>query len=406
MHKKEFGIGELFMANKLIHTYQSDMDAEIEKISGIYSEADREELSSELLHVLKMSDIVKILDENSVAGSGTLRDVLRICLNLGKIDASLAWIVGVSNSAWSMRSNFHSLSALSMERNKILAMVLGRPGLLKRDKVSRNFLLNGEWRYASGWRYASFFFCLAAVQGVEAPDIRVVAVPAEQLDITAKWQATGLRSTQSVTVCARDVEIPDCNMVDYSYILSGENRALSKFTSSERHASYSGLFTGVLMNCLLGSMLGAAESGLEYVIASADKGPITGCSYSSMSESGPIRAEIGRLRSRLDLYKRAAECNADVIDKAAFNPDITLTTQDRVDIRGRATLIMRGCVDIVQDLLWIYGSSGLDKGTPLERIWRDVNFGARHGGFSKLVPEEAVGLAVVGRNPLELTRMF
>ena len=67
---------------------------------------------------------------------------------------------------------------------------------------------------------------------------------------------------------------------------------------------------------------------------------------------------------------------------------------------------MRGCVNIVQDLLWLYGSSGLDRGNPLERIWRDVNVGARHGGFSKFVPEEAVGLAVIGRDPGDLTKMF
>jgi 3-hydroxy-9,10-secoandrosta-1,3,5(10)-triene-9,17-dione monooxygenase len=396
------------LTTKLTPMKYSLVDADVDRIIGLYSEADREELSSELLDVLRMSDVVKILDESRAAGPGSLRDVLRVCQKLGKTDASLAWVVGVSNSAWSTRGCFHSLESAdpAIERNRILAMVLGRPGSLKKDASSGAYLLNGEWKYASGWKYSSYFFCLAVVEGAAVPDIRMVAVPAGKLSLIGDWQATGLRGTQSVTLRAVDVEIPDCNMEDYSRILSGENRAANRSGRSENQASYSGLFTGVLMNCLMGSMLGATEAALEFVAAAADKFPIVGSTYTSMSASGAIRAELGRLHSALDLYKRAAEYNADVIDKSAIDSSIALTTQDRVDSRGRVTQVMRGCVDIVQDLLWIYGSSGLDKGCVLERIWRDVNVGARHGGFSKFVPEEAVGLAFIGRDPTEVTRMF
>ena len=241
------------MTTKLFYKQPLDLDVELKRIIDAYSEADREELTSDLLEVVKSSNVVKILDENRVEGPGTLRDVLRVCQNLGEIDASLAWIVGVSNSAWSTRSCFHSLgSSLVMEHNKILAMVLGRPGSLRRDKISGNYFLTGEWKYASGWPYSSFFFCLAAVENTEPRDIRMVAVPSEQLELTTNWRATGLRATQSVTVRAHSIEIPDSNMEDYSLILSGENRILSKFTDKEKWASYSGLFTGVLMNCLLG----------------------------------------------------------------------------------------------------------------------------------------------------------
>ncbi|MBU2849936.1 hypothetical protein HF929_02330 [Acidithiobacillus ferrivorans] len=396
------------MTARLNVSQPSDMDADIERIVGAYSEADRERFSGDLFDIVRLSEVVRILDANKASGPGSLRDVLRVCLNLGKTDASLAWIVGVSNSAWSMRSCFHSLesSVPAMERNKLLAMVLGRPGSLKRDYESDKYFLTGEWKYASGWSYSSFFFCLAVVEDSNGQDIRVVAVPAEQLELIEAWKSTGLRGTQSVTVRARGIEIPASNMEDYNRILSGENRVHGKAGGNEKHASYSGLFSGVLMNCLLGSMLGATEAGLEYVVAAADKRPVTGCTYAVMGDSGAIRAEIGRLYSSLDLYKRVAEYNADVIDKAARDPEITLTTQDRLDCRARATLIMRGCVDTVQDLLWVYGSAGLDKGNPLEGIWRDVNVGARHGGFSKLVPEEAAGMAIIGRDPKALTRMF
>lgn len=391
------------MNNKLMPHWNND----IERIIKVYSEADREKLSSGVLEVLNTSNIVKILDENQDTGPGSLRDVLQVCTTLGKTDASLAWIVGVSNSGWSVRNSFRSpeFCALTKERNNILAMVLGRPGSLKKDPTSDQYLLNGEWKYASGWSYSNCFFCLAAVEGAATRDIRLVAVPSELLEVNEPWQSTGLRGTQSASVRAINIAIPESNMEDYSRILSGEQRTLYKSNNGENKATYSGLFTGVLMNCLLGAILGATEAALDFV-AAAGAMPIAGSTYTSMSESGALRAELGRLSGKLDLYKRAAEYNADVVDKTAQDPSIPLTTQERVENRGRATLVMRGCVDIVQDLLWVYGSSGLEKGSTLERIWRDVNVGARHGGFSKLVPEEAMGLAILGRNPRDVTQML
>ncbi|WP_016996264.1 hypothetical protein [Kocuria atrinae] len=396
------------MPIEAIRKEQRIIEADIGGIVGRFSGDDREKFSGGLLAALQTSDVVKILDENQAFGPGTLRDVLQVCFRLGKTDASLAWVVGVSNSAWSMRGNFTSLGASDalMEDNRILAMVLGRPGSLKRDDASGDWLVNGEWKFASASQYASIFFCLAAVDGAEEPDLRVVAIPADELEITADWQAVGLRGTQSVTVSAQDIRISDCHTENYARILAGESRLPRGNTGAKAAVSYSHLFTGVLMNCLVGAVLGATEAGLEYVTAVADEYPIAGSTYSSMSSSGAVRAEIGRLRGALDLYKRAAEYNADIIDEAAGRPTVTLTVQDRLDIRERATQVMRGCVDIVQDLLWIFGSSGLNQGHPLERIWRDVNVGARHGGFSKFVPEEAVGLALVGRDPGSLTQMF
>jgi 3-hydroxy-9,10-secoandrosta-1,3,5(10)-triene-9,17-dione monooxygenase len=387
-----------------IRNLHASIDVELERIVAAHSAADREALGPGLLDVLGSSDVVRILDEGPASGPGTVRDVLHACILLGKTDASLAWIVGVSNSAWSMRGNFRALdraASASLERNKLAAMVLGRPGTLERSPDGQHWLLNGEWKYASGSTYASYFFCLAAVEGSAGRDVRVVAVPAGEMQVAAPWQSTGLRGTQSVTLRATKLAVLDTSVESYGRILSGDSG-----TGVRKRASYSSLFTGVLMNCLLGAVLGAAEGGLEIVAGVADKRPVLGSTYAQLSASGAIRAEIGRLRSALDLYRRAAEYNADVIDRAARDPGVTLTDQDRVDIRGRATQIMRGCVDVVQDLLWIYGSSGLDVGEPLERIWRDVNVGARHGGFSRLVPEEAVALAFLGRNPRDLTHMF
>ncbi|WP_212112449.1 hypothetical protein [Bartonella queenslandensis] len=330
--------------------------------------------------------------------AGTISELVVVCRELGKTDASLGWLVSVANSAWLMRANFCLSDAVctDMNVNSMIAMVLGRPGSLQRSSSGDGWLLSGIWKYASGYPYSSYFFCLA--ETIEE-NVQVVLVPSHQLKVVDEWRSIGLIATQSVTIQAENIHIPDSFVTPYDPVLAG---LTASYPSSG--LSYVRYFTGVLMNCLPATLLGATESALALVLEEFGV-PITGSTYSSMYSSGPARYEIGRLCSVLDLHIRAAEYNASVIDTAAYEGR-TLTVGERVAIRGRATQIMRGCVDIVQDLLWLRGSSSFEKGNPLEKIWRDINVGARHGGFAKLVPEELVGLMALGDDPASLTRMF
>ncbi|GKW44195.1 hypothetical protein LOZ86_13655 [Pectobacterium parvum] len=346
---------------------------------------------------LKGSPLLRILDESDLRETGTLREVVAVCRELGKTDASLGWLVGVANSAWSMRANFPLPDEVSadMRENAMLSMVLGRPGKLKPATDGQGWCLNGSWKYASGYPCSSHFFCLAAAPSGE---VRVVLVPSNQMIVVADWQSTGLVGTQSVTVEARDIAIPETFTIAYAPVLSGN--ALSE----RGKGSYARYFTGVLMNCLPATLLGATESGIELVLSEFNA-PVAGSSYTAMSNSGAARYEIGRLCSTFDLLVRAAEYNASVIDSAA-QEGRALESEERVAIRGRATQIMRGCVDIVQALLWLRGSSALEKNSPLEKIWRDVNVGARHGGFAKLVPEELEGISALKGDLSSLTQMY
>lgn len=380
--------------NDVLRRWQKAVDI----LKSSWSEKEQQDsLKQGAQEVLKGSPLLRILDESDLYETGTLREVVAVCRELGKTDASLGWLVGVANSAWSMRANFSLPEGVSedMRENAMLSMVLGRPGKLNAAADGQGWYLNGSWKYASGYPCSSHFFCLAATPSGE---VRVVIVPSNQLIAVADWQSTGLRGTQSVTVEARDINIPKAFTVAYSPILSGN--ALS----DSGKGSYARYFTGVLMNCLPATLLGATESGIKLVLNEFNA-PIAGSSYTAMSDSGAARYEIGRLCSTFDLLVRAAEYNASIIDSAA-QEGRTLESEERVAIRGRATQIMRGCVDIVQALLWLRGSSALEKNSPLEKIWRDVNVGARHGGFAKLVPEELEGISALKGELSSLTQMY
>ncbi|MBS4718235.1 hypothetical protein J4G66_20035 [Aeromonas dhakensis] len=379
-------------------------ELEISRLAKLWDVDQQEHLSGELLTTLQRSSLLKILDERQAGGGGSLLQVLDVCRSLGRIDASLAWVVGVSNSAWSMQQAFAEEGTAAHDEHKLLAMVLGRPGTLRRD--GDGYRLYGEWHYASAWPYARTFFGLAAVEESQGQDVRVVAVPAQMLEISRPWQSAGLRATQSVSVRAFGIPLAAHQLRPYAPILSGGVRTEHMRDTTPGQTTYLGLFSGVLMNCLSGAMLGAAEAALQHVLATASSRPILGSTYAAMTDSAAFRAEIGRLHSLFDSLVCVAERNANVVDSCATTAGENLSDQTRVDVRARATHVMRGCVALVQDLLWLYGSGGLEQGHPLERIWRDINVGARHGGFSRLVPEEAAGLVALGRDPRSLTLMF
>lgn len=353
--------------------------------------------TDEMLAALRTSPVLSILNESDPARIGTLSEVVAVCRELGKTDASLGWLVGVANSAWSMRANFTlpDTACTDMRENAMLAMVLGQPGTLRRAPTGTGWLLDGAWKYASGYPCSSYFFGLAAT---DEGEVRVVAVPARQLKVIDDWRSTGLIYTQSVTIRAESVAIPEAFSIAYAPVLGG----LTQPPAGTR--SYACFFTGVLMNCLPATLLGATENALAYVLAGFNH-PIAGSTYRTMSDSGAARYEIGRLYGAFDLLLRAAEYNAAIVDNAVRQERV-LTVDQRVAIRGRATQIMRGCVEVVQNLLWIYGSSALEKGCLLEKIWRDVNVGARHGGFAKLISEELMGITALKCDPVTLTRMF
>lgn len=376
-----------------------NLSANIDALIASYALEDGSEiLSNQTIQVLQNSSLLRILDESPLNGPGLLGDVVSVCRSLGKIDASLGWLVGVSNSSWSMKANFDLPEAVlaNMKENSMLSMVLGRPGTLVPGENGTGWRLNGEWKYASGYPLSSYFFGLAATnEGI----VKVVVMPSQALKITSPWHSTGLLGTQSVTIQACDVMIPESFTVNYQPILQGS------LDGRFEGRSYAGYFTGVLMNCLVGTILGATESALDYVVANLQR-PIGGSTYASMRDSGPVRYELGRLKSNLDLLIRAAEYNASIVDHAVDQGSAPLSDKDRVEIRARATQVMKGCTEIVQSLLWIYGSSGLDTSCPLEKIWRDVNVGARHGGFSKFIPEEMIGLTLLNADPVSLSRMF
>ena len=341
--------------------------------------------------------VFSMLSEQRENGPGTLADVYRTCTSLGKVDASLAWIVGVSNSAWSMLGNFPESTVRAIDY-PVASMVLGRPGIVELNKKEDVAVINGEWRYCSGFEQAGGFLGLVR-EDKPGGEVYVALLPIEELELVDPWNAIGLKRTGSHTIRANNVSIDRDSMVPYAEILSGT-------LSEDRLPSYRSLFTGVLMNCLTGSIVGATLHLLDKAVEQLENNGISGSCYSFGKDSGAVRTVIGGLSSRLEEIYEFGSGGAAFVDEVASGNEDIWTIGNRALLRARASIVMKQCREVSDEFLWIMGSSVLTEDNPTASIWKDIHVGALHGGFSKYTPQEAVGLSIFNENPLNLTKML
>ena len=370
-----------------------------ESLSPLIRDWENDRLSRERLKHRNFDylSVFSMLSEWQENGPQPLSEVYRTCVSLGKVDASLAWIAGVSNSAWSMLGNMPESTVRAIDY-PIASMVLGRPGTAAFNEKKDTATVTGEWRYCSGFEQAGGFIGLVKENKPDG-EVFVALMPAEELELAKPWNAIGLKGTGSHTVRANNVPIARESMVPYADILSGR-------LATSSPPSYRSLFTGVLMNCLTGSIVGATLHLFDLAVEQAANIGISGSSYSLGKDSGAVRTVIGGLSSRLEGIYEFGAGGAAFVDEVAYGNEGLWTTSNRALLRARASSVMQQCREVADELLWIMGSSALTEDNPAASIWKDIHVGALHGGFSKHIPQEAVGLDMFNENPLNLTKML
>lgn len=338
-----------------------------------------------------------MLSEWKDEGPRTLHEVYEKCVSIGQFDASLAWIVGVSNSAWSMLGNASEQTVQSINY-PIVSMVLGRPGQAFIDDEQNTATIKGEWRYCSGYEQSGGFIGLVKDMSSNG-EVYVCLMPSSELEIVDTWDAIGLKDTGSHTVRASSLVVDKNLLIPYSSVLKSQ-------AHGDGAVSYKHLFTGVLMNCLTGSIVGATIHMFELAQKQLISNPIGGSSYTLGSDSGAMRSSIGKIASQLQQIYEFGAGGAKFVDTVAAGDQKEWTTENRALLRSRASSVMKQCRQVADELAWMMGSSVMTEHSPVAKIWKDIHVGALHGGFSKYIPEEAAGLSLLGEDPFTLTKML
>jgi alkylation response protein AidB-like acyl-CoA dehydrogenase len=171
-------------------------------IEAAADEADKlGRLPDQLVEELRASGVLDLFTPTEYGGlEVSLSTALTVYEELGRIDASTAWVV------WN--ANFGFTAAMLGEEGAALVWpggpqpVLtngGQPG--QAVAVDGGYRLSGRWRMVSGVEVADWFVPLGIVDG----DVRLFHVRHDQLTIEQTWNVSGMRGTGSQTVVLEDV---------------------------------------------------------------------------------------------------------------------------------------------------------------------------------------------------------
>ena len=329
-----------------------------------------------------------------------VRTVLDVTTELGRGCVSTSWVSAVYASGSFMVGQLGDRAredVFGADPDARVSMVLISPTATA-ESTADGLLVSGKWGYASGSVHADWIVVLVPA-GAE-PTPHLVLLPMADLRVEDTWLVAGLRGTGSGTVVADRVLVPYHRVQPYGPIVDGEHPH-----DRTDEPLYRTLLSGVLQAFLLGSMIGGARAALEVVIAKAPKRSIASSTYTSQTQSVAFQIDVAEAATLVDTAELHARRIADVVDGAARG-GTPLTTEDRARLRMDAAHVTRCCREALDLLMTAHGTSAFAEVSPLQRIWRDLNVGSRHGGFGSRIPQEVYGKALLGLDPRQTSYLL
>jgi alkylation response protein AidB-like acyl-CoA dehydrogenase len=341
--------------------------------------------------MLKEEGFLRMLLPKRLGGYGlSPTDLSRVQIEIAKGDPSISWVVQIVNgTSWITSLAPDGVQdAVFGDGPAAVCGAYNPPG--KARKVDGGWIINGAWPYTSGSRQSTWAqqgVVLEGYEGPVVPGISMCYIPFSDLTITDTWYVTGMQGTGSDTSVAKDVFIPDAQMV-----LMDERAG--QIDRTKRHfGAPSDLLPAipVVRTTGIAQLLGAVEAMLEIVRAEAPKKPVLTTTIMPRTNSGAYMRDLGETAAtlqtaRLILFDLTAE-----LDAVGYGAELTLEAKARG--RGQCAKLIEMIHQASESLMFQAGSSafGLDK--PISRYWKDVSMGLRH---IQNIP--TIGYEIYGRN--------
>lgn len=308
----------------------------------------------------------------------TVRDQVEITSELARGCPSTGYMVAMLNGT----ELFHAIYSEDTQKDfysdpKARSCVIFRPSSDAR-RVDGGWVVSGKWPYATGCMsatHADVDFWRVDENGAKKDKVFAL-IPLSEMTIEDTWQVVALEGTGSFTVVADEVFVPDERISDVDYRGPAFGIGASLNVSS--------------------SIVGIAEGMLDAVLEKlAEERPIVHTAYTRAIDSPTVQLNIADARQAIDAARFHMYRAADTLDES-IEQGRELTVLDRARARadiGSAAKLVR---DASEALLNVAGPSGFQKSSPIQRHWRGIQLGSRHGYINYDITREAYGKALLG----------
>jgi alkylation response protein AidB-like acyl-CoA dehydrogenase len=191
----------------------------------------------------------------------------------------------------------------------------------------------------------------------------------------------GLRGTGSHTLVAENVFVPVSHVVRPEL---SDSQAMGRFLA--------------VMLTTFAPLLGVAQAALDLVASVLPERRPPASTYANLRESPAARQLFAEATLLVGGARRRLLRVAATID--GLSPGLReLTAVGEAELRVEVISAARDCREAVERLLDLHGSSSFAASNPLQRMWRDLAVGTRHGALTSYLATETYARSLVGVAP-------
>ena len=352
---------------------------------------------------LHAAGLFRVVQPMRVGGAnldiGILVDV---CAEIARVCPSTSWNLGNLASHHWMLGYFAPEAQdelWSRSPDVLIATSLAFPAGRGR-KVEGGYEISGRWPLSSGVDNSDWNMLAVTVRDTdEGPpvDQRFALVHRSEYDILDTWHAMGLAGTGSKDVATKNLFVPEYRTLT-AWALNGKPHPGSVVNTSP-------LFRLPLLALgayvLSGVMLGCARGAYEITVEAARKrsGTTTG---SPVGAAQTVQIKVAEAGARIDaaelVMRRSCE-HAMKVAQSGAEPALA----DKLRYRRDAAFSVRLCLEAVDIMMGVAGSSGLYLSGRMQRLFRDAHAANAHVMFSPDMQGALFGqheLGVAGPPPL------
>ena len=210
------------------------------------------------------------------------------------------------------------------------------------------------------------------MRGPVVPGISMCYLPMDSMTIENTWFVSGMQGTGSDTAVAKDVFIPEGQMVLM------DERAGQIDSTKRNFGAPSDLLPAVpvVRTTGIAQLIGAVEAMLEIVTAEAPKKPVLTTFITPRTNSGSYMRDLGEAAAMVDTAKLILFDLTAKLDRVAGGEAFTLDEKARHRAAGAQMIeLVHGASE---SLMFQAGSSSFALDKPINRYWRDVSMATRH----------------------------
>ena len=323
-----------------------------------------------LLERLHDSRLFRMLLPRSAGGDETEPAVYVAAIEeLARHDASIAWIVFVTNSSALIAAYLEPAVNRAIFADPHSTVAWGPPNATRASAVDAGYRLTGKWDFASGCRQARWMGAHCHVLEADGalrlnrfgrPTVRTLLFPASDAMLLDTWQTIGLRGTASDSYSVDDV------FVSEAFSTTREDPTLRRV---------SGPLYAFTQQCLYATGvtavgLGIARAMLSEFIALASRKAPRG--LARLADNAVVQAEVARAEARLGSARAYLIETLSTI-YAQADELAPIEVADRARVRLACTNAIHGATEVAD---FAYKAAGVDAifpGSPFERRFRDMH---------------------------------